>query len=114
MLLYVDITDFEVLSYYSYVIAWQSVDAECTLGSAPTSEEECDDGTKETFNAEESETLLRGFLSKSLFEAGPHCRADDRGDPVVRPAPPLVCGTKEFDEIESMLRSVLTEAWTRL
>jgi hypothetical protein len=53
-------------------------------------------------------------LSKSLFEAGPHCRADDRGDPVVRPAPPLVCGTKEFDEIESMLRSVLTEAWTRL
>ena len=30
-----------------------------------------DKATKETFNDEESERLLRGFLSKALFDAGP-------------------------------------------
>lgn len=70
--------------------------------------------TKETFNAEESEHLIRGFLSGALYEAGLYCRADDRGDPVIQLAPPLICGPKEFDEIESILRSVLTEAWNRL
>jgi hypothetical protein len=73
-----------------------------------------DKDTKETFNDEESERLLRGFLSKGLFDAGLYCRADDRGDPVVQLAPPLTIGPAEFDEIEGILRSVLTEAWTRL
>ncbi|GIH68876.1 aspartate aminotransferase family protein [Sphaerimonospora thailandensis] len=73
-----------------------------------------DKSTKQTFNEEESERLLRGFLSKALYDAGLYCRADDRGDPVVQLAPPLICGPKEFDEIESILRSVLTEAWARL
>jgi adenosylmethionine-8-amino-7-oxononanoate aminotransferase len=66
--------------------------------------------TKETFSAEESEVLLRGFLSKALFDNGLYCRADDRGDPVIQLAPPLTIGPKEFDEIERILRSVLTEA----
>ena len=70
-----------------------------------------DKATKETFSADESERVLRGFLSHALFEAGLYCRADDRGDPVVQVAPPLICGQAEFDEMESMLRSVLTEAW---
>ncbi|KGA11488.1 MAG: hypothetical protein GM44_1660 [actinobacterium acAMD-2] len=73
-----------------------------------------DKTTKETFNDDESERLLRGFLSKALFDAGLYCRADDRGDPVVQLAPPLVAGQKEFDDIESILRSVLTEAWSIL
>ncbi len=73
-----------------------------------------DKATKETFDDEESERLLRGFLSKALFDAGLYCRADDRGDPVVQLAPPLVAGQKEFDEMESILRSVLTEAWSIL
>ena len=73
-----------------------------------------DKDTKETFNADESERLLRGFLSKALFEAGLYCRADDRGDPVIQLAPPLVAGPAEFDEIEGILRGVLTEAWSRL
>jgi adenosylmethionine-8-amino-7-oxononanoate aminotransferase len=73
-----------------------------------------DKATKETFDDDESERLLRGFLSKALFDAGLYCRADDRGDPVVQLAPPLICGQAEFDEIEQILRSVLTEAWTRL
>ncbi|PZS34324.1 MAG: aspartate aminotransferase family protein [Pseudonocardiales bacterium] len=70
--------------------------------------------TKETFDEDESERLLRGFLSKALFEAGLYCRADDRGDPVVQLAPPLTVGQAEFDEMEQILRSVLSEAWSRL
>jgi adenosylmethionine-8-amino-7-oxononanoate aminotransferase len=73
-----------------------------------------DKATKATFDDDESERLLRGFLSKALFDAGLYCRADDRGDPVVQLAPPLIVGQSEFDEIEQTLRSVLTEAWTRL
>jgi len=73
-----------------------------------------DKATKTTFNEDESERLLRGFLSKGLFEAGLYCRADDRGDPVIQLAPPLTIGPPEFNEIEGILRSVLTEAWTRL
>jgi adenosylmethionine-8-amino-7-oxononanoate aminotransferase len=73
-----------------------------------------DKATKETFDDDESERLLRGFLSKALFDAGLYCRADDRGDPVVQLAPPLTIGPAEFDEIEGILRSVLTEAWARL
>jgi len=73
-----------------------------------------DKATKTTFDDDESERLLRGFLSKALFDNGLYCRADDRGDPVVQLAPPLICDQTHFDEIEQILRSVLTEAWTRL
>jgi adenosylmethionine-8-amino-7-oxononanoate aminotransferase len=70
--------------------------------------------TRETFTDEESERLLRGFLSHALFDAGLVCRADDRGDPVIQLAPPLICGQEEFDEMEQILRAVLTEAWARI
>ncbi|GGN69272.1 aspartate aminotransferase family protein [Actinoplanes lobatus] len=73
-----------------------------------------DKATKETFNAEESERLLRGFLSTALFDAGLYCRADDRGDPVIQLAPPLTATETQFAEIEQILRSVLTEAHNRL
>jgi adenosylmethionine-8-amino-7-oxononanoate aminotransferase len=73
-----------------------------------------DKATRTTFDEDESERLLRGFLSKALFDAGLYCRADDRGDPVIQLAPPLIVGQPEFDEIEGILRSVLTEAWARL
>ncbi|MGN6244555.1 MAG: aspartate aminotransferase family protein [Motilibacteraceae bacterium] len=73
-----------------------------------------DKATKATFDDDESERLLRGFLSKALFDAGLYCRADDRGDPVVQLAPPLIADQAQFDEIEQILRSVLTEAWNRL
>ncbi|MEY4477498.1 MAG: hypothetical protein RJA31_1002 [Actinomycetota bacterium] len=69
-----------------------------------------DQATKETFNDDEAERLLRGFLSKALYDAGLYCRADDRGDPVVQLAPPLTIGQTEFDEIEGILREVLTDA----
>ncbi|MCK6080024.1 aspartate aminotransferase family protein [Microbacterium sp. EYE_5] len=73
-----------------------------------------DKATKTTFDADESERLLRGFLSRALFDAGLYCRADDRGDPVIQLAPPLTIGPAEFDEIEGILRRVLTEASARL
>ncbi|GAA1841552.1 aspartate aminotransferase family protein [Agromyces salentinus] len=73
-----------------------------------------DKATRETFNEDESERLLRGFLSTALFEAGLYCRADDRGDPVIQLSPPLTIGVPEFQEIEQILRSVLTEASNRL
>ena len=73
-----------------------------------------DKETRETFSDEECETLLRGFLSPRLFEAGLICRADDRGDPVVQISPPLVAERAEFDEIVSILREVLGAAWGRM
>jgi adenosylmethionine-8-amino-7-oxononanoate aminotransferase len=63
---------------------------------------------------EESETLLRGYLSGELYERGLICRADDRGDPVIQLSPPLIAGPSQFDEIESILRPVLTEAGERM
>jgi adenosylmethionine-8-amino-7-oxononanoate aminotransferase len=73
-----------------------------------------DRATRETFNEDESERLLRGFLSKALFDAGLYCRADDRGDPVIQLAPPLISDEAEFVEIEQILRGVLTEAWSHI
>lgn len=73
-----------------------------------------DKATKETFNDEESERLLRGYLTPALWEAGLYCRADDRGDPVVQLAPPLISGQAEFDAIYDILRTVLSEASARM
>src|SRR3954467_13730276 len=70
--------------------------------------------TKEHFSHEESETLLRGFLSGELFRRGLICRADDRGDPVVQLSPPLIAGPEQFAEIEGVLRPVLEEASARM
>jgi adenosylmethionine-8-amino-7-oxononanoate aminotransferase len=73
-----------------------------------------DKTTRETFSDDESERLLRGYLSKALFDAGLYCRADDRGDPVIQLAPPLVCDQGHFDEIEGILREVLRKGMTLL
>ena len=73
-----------------------------------------DQETKESFDDEESEWLLRGFLSGALYDHGLICRADDRGDPVIQLSPPLVADTEQFEEIGSVLRTVLTEASERL
>jgi adenosylmethionine-8-amino-7-oxononanoate aminotransferase len=73
-----------------------------------------DQDTKESFSDEEAETLLRGFLSGELYRRGLICRADDRGDPVIQLSPPLIAGPKQFEEIEGILRPVLTEAGERM
>ncbi|MEJ3658846.1 aspartate aminotransferase family protein [Actinomycetes bacterium KLBMP 9759] len=73
-----------------------------------------DKATKESFTEEESERVLSGFVSAAIFDAGLYCRTDDRADPVIQFAPPLICGQSEFDEIESILRDVLTKAHAML
>ncbi|MGO9754812.1 MAG: aspartate aminotransferase family protein [Solirubrobacteraceae bacterium] len=73
-----------------------------------------DKDTKESFDDHECETLLRGYMSGELYERGLICRADDRGDPVVILAPPLIAGPQQFAEIEAVLRPVLTEAGARM
>ena len=73
-----------------------------------------DKETRETFDDEECETLLRDFLSPRLFERGLICRADDRGDPVVQISPPLIATQSEFDEMTGILGDVLAEAWARM
>ncbi len=73
-----------------------------------------DRDTKESFSDEESETLLRGFLSGELYRRGLICRADDRGDPVIQLSPPLIAGPEQFQEIAAVLRPLLTEASERM
>ena len=73
-----------------------------------------DKNTKESFTDEECERLLYGFVSKQLYAEGLYCRADDRGDPVVQLAPPLVCTQEHFDEMEQILRVVLDKAGSLL
>jgi len=73
-----------------------------------------DQDTRETFTHDECERLLYGFVSKQLFAEGLYCRADDRGDPVVQLAPPLICDQSHFDEIEHVLRTVLDKAGSML
>src|SRR5262245_2700755 len=69
-----------------------------------------DKEARTTFDDDECEALLRGYLSTALFDAGLICRADDRGDPVVQISPPLVAGEQEMDEIVRILGEVLEEA----
>jgi adenosylmethionine-8-amino-7-oxononanoate aminotransferase len=73
-----------------------------------------DKDTKESFDAEESESLLRGFLSGELYRRGLICRTDDRGDPVVQLSPPLIADSEQFEEIVDILRPVLEEASRRV
>jgi adenosylmethionine-8-amino-7-oxononanoate aminotransferase len=75
-----------------------------------------DGGARATasFSDEESERILRDFLSPRLLEAGLICRADDRGDPVVQLSPPLIAEQAQFDEMAGILGTVLEEAWAKL
>src|SRR3954452_8672648 len=73
-----------------------------------------DKETKESLEDEESEELLRGYLSGELYKRGLICRADDRGDPVIQLSPPLIADTEQFEEIVDVLRPVLEEASRRI
>jgi adenosylmethionine-8-amino-7-oxononanoate aminotransferase len=73
-----------------------------------------DQATKEEFTADEQDWLIRDFLSPAMFRRGLICRADDRGDPVIILAPPLIAGPEQFEEIRAVLRPVLEEAARRL
>jgi adenosylmethionine-8-amino-7-oxononanoate aminotransferase len=69
---------------------------------------------KVMFDDEESERLLRGFLSTRLLELGLLCRADDRDEPVIQLSPPLIATRDELGEIVGILDQVLGEATKRM
>jgi adenosylmethionine-8-amino-7-oxononanoate aminotransferase len=66
--------------------------------------------TKETWAGEDAERLLRGYVSPEIFRRGLICRSDDRGDPVVQLAPPLISTRADIDFMVGTLREVFTEA----
>jgi adenosylmethionine-8-amino-7-oxononanoate aminotransferase len=69
-----------------------------------------DKDTKETWYGEEAERFLRGYVSPEMFKRGLICRSDDRGDPVVQLAPPLISTRKDIDFCVEVLREVFTGA----
>jgi adenosylmethionine-8-amino-7-oxononanoate aminotransferase len=70
--------------------------------------------TREPFEGPAAEWLLKEVLSERLWAEGLICRLDDRSDPIVQIAPPLVAGAELFEEIASILRSGLEHAAERL
>jgi adenosylmethionine-8-amino-7-oxononanoate aminotransferase len=73
-----------------------------------------DQETREELSEEEAGWLLKDILSDRLFENGMICRLDDRAEPFVQIAPPLVAGIDLFEEITEILRDGLTHAAERL
>ena len=69
-----------------------------------------DQTSKETWAGEDAERLLRGYVSPEMFRRGLICRSDDRGDPVVQLAPPLISTRDDIDFMVGTLREVFTEA----
>jgi adenosylmethionine-8-amino-7-oxononanoate aminotransferase len=67
-----------------------------------------EDGAR--LDADERERLLRGFMPRRLLEAGLIARADDRGDPVLQIAPPLISDDAVLEEIVEAMRGVLRDA----
>ncbi|HYY77329.1 MAG TPA: aspartate aminotransferase family protein [Gaiellaceae bacterium] len=73
-----------------------------------------DKETKETFTPEERDELIKGFLTPRARELGVYMRFDDRAETAAQFSPPLVAGPAEFEEMTSVLRQVLDEAWERI
>src|ERR1035437_1556196 len=66
--------------------------------------------TKETWAGDDAERLLRGYVSPEMFRRGLICRSDDRGDPVVQLAPPLISTRDDIDFMVDTMREVFTGA----
>jgi adenosylmethionine-8-amino-7-oxononanoate aminotransferase len=66
-----------------------------------------DQATREPFKGEESEDLFKNVLSEALWERGLLCRLDDRSDPIIQIAPPLIAEPELWGEITSILREGL-------
>jgi adenosylmethionine-8-amino-7-oxononanoate aminotransferase len=73
-----------------------------------------DQATKASFEGDEAERLLRGYISPEMFRRGLICRSDDRGDPVVQLAPPLISTREDIDFMVGTLRDVFDGALERI
>ena len=73
-----------------------------------------DQSTKASFVGDEAERLLRGYISPEIFRRGLICRSDDRGDPVIQLAPPLISTRADIDFMVGTLREVFDGALSRI
>lgn len=72
-----------------------------------------DRDTRESIAGPEGETFLAEVLTPRIKHNGLICRLDDRGDPAVQIAPPLVSDRAVFDEIFAALGEALEYASAR-
>jgi adenosylmethionine-8-amino-7-oxononanoate aminotransferase len=73
-----------------------------------------DQDTREELTEEEAGWLLKDVLSDSLWEQGMICRLDDRAEPFVQIAPPLIADQALWQEITEITRVGLTHAAEQL
>jgi len=73
-----------------------------------------DQESRETFEGPAAEWLLKDVLSAELWGRGLICRLDDRTEPIVQIAPPLVADQATIEEIAQLLREGLTVAAERM
>jgi len=73
-----------------------------------------DQESRETFEGPAAEWLLKDVLSAELWGRGLICRLDDRTEPIVQIAPPLVADRGTIEEIAQLLREGLTVAAERM
>jgi adenosylmethionine-8-amino-7-oxononanoate aminotransferase len=72
-----------------------------------------DRATKETFEGDDADWLLREVLSERMSALGLLCRLDDRGDPVIQLSPPLVADRELLGRITGILGEALEHASSR-
>jgi adenosylmethionine-8-amino-7-oxononanoate aminotransferase len=73
-----------------------------------------DQETKQPFEGPAAEWLLKDVLSAELWGRGLICRLDDRTDPIVQIAPPLIADRETVEEIAQILREALEVAAERM
>ncbi|MFN8218441.1 MAG: aspartate aminotransferase family protein [Solirubrobacterales bacterium] len=73
-----------------------------------------DQATKAPLEGEAARWLLKDVLSEELWGRGLICRLDDRAEPIVQLAPPLVCDAAAVEEIVATVRAALEVAAARM
>jgi adenosylmethionine-8-amino-7-oxononanoate aminotransferase len=73
-----------------------------------------DQVTRESFDGPAADWLLKDVLSEELWSRGLICRLDDRAEPVVQIAPPLVASADLIEEIAAIIRAGLETAAERM
>jgi adenosylmethionine-8-amino-7-oxononanoate aminotransferase len=73
-----------------------------------------DQESRESFDGPAADWLLKDVLSEELWSRGLICRLDDRAEPIVQIAPPLVASAGLIEEIAATLRAGLETATERM
>jgi len=73
-----------------------------------------DQASKMPFEGPAAEWLLKDVLSAELWGRGLICRLDDRAEPIVQIAPPLVADAELLEQVAATLREALSVAAERM